>query len=118
MPSAAISKLLSMRTGQGYAEFAVSSFGTDAAIGDPEHAARHVGRIPAGQPRHHHLRRHLRVVAQHHRRAVAGAASRPVIAPKKSHADLSHVCQAGMVRLSPATQAALGHHHHEFHQGR
>ncbi len=35
MPSAAISKLLSMRTGQGYAEFAVSSFGTDAAIGDP-----------------------------------------------------------------------------------
>jgi alkylation response protein AidB-like acyl-CoA dehydrogenase len=35
MPSAAISKLLSMRTGQGYAEFAVCSFGTDAAIGDP-----------------------------------------------------------------------------------
>ncbi|MEB4208960.1 acyl-CoA dehydrogenase [Mycobacterium sp. 94-17] len=34
MPSAAISKLLSMRTGQGYAEFAVSTFGTDAAIGD------------------------------------------------------------------------------------
>ena len=34
MPSAAISKLLSMRTGQGYAEFAVSSFGTDATIGD------------------------------------------------------------------------------------
>ena len=36
MPAAAISKLLSMRTGQGYAEFAVSTFGTDAAIGDPE----------------------------------------------------------------------------------
>jgi alkylation response protein AidB-like acyl-CoA dehydrogenase len=36
MPSAAISKLLSMRTGQGYAEFGVSTFGTDAAIGDPE----------------------------------------------------------------------------------
>ncbi len=36
MPAAAISKLLSMRTGQGYAEFAVSSFGTDAVIGDPE----------------------------------------------------------------------------------
>jgi 3-oxochol-4-en-24-oyl-CoA dehydrogenase len=35
MPSAAVSKLLSMRTGQGYAEFAVSSFGTDGAIGDP-----------------------------------------------------------------------------------
>jgi alkylation response protein AidB-like acyl-CoA dehydrogenase len=34
MPSAAISKLLSMRTGQGYAEFAVSSFGTDAVIGN------------------------------------------------------------------------------------
>jgi alkylation response protein AidB-like acyl-CoA dehydrogenase len=36
MPAAAISKLLSMRTGQGYAEFAVASFGTDGAIGDPE----------------------------------------------------------------------------------
>jgi alkylation response protein AidB-like acyl-CoA dehydrogenase len=36
MPSAAISKLLSMRTGQGYAEFAVSSFGSDAAIGDTD----------------------------------------------------------------------------------
>jgi alkylation response protein AidB-like acyl-CoA dehydrogenase len=36
MPAAAISKLLSMRTGQGYAEFALSSFGTDGAIGDPE----------------------------------------------------------------------------------
>jgi alkylation response protein AidB-like acyl-CoA dehydrogenase len=36
MPSAAISKLLSMRTSQGYAEFGVSSFGADAAIGDPE----------------------------------------------------------------------------------
>ncbi|TFV55862.1 acyl-CoA dehydrogenase [Mycobacterium sp. PS03-16] len=35
MPSAAISKLLSMKTGQGYAEFAVSSFGTDAVIGEP-----------------------------------------------------------------------------------
>ncbi|MCG5432068.1 acyl-CoA dehydrogenase [Mycobacterium sp. MYCO198283] len=34
MPSAAISKLLSMRTGQGYAEFAVESFGFDGAIGD------------------------------------------------------------------------------------
>jgi alkylation response protein AidB-like acyl-CoA dehydrogenase len=36
MPSAAISKLLAMRTGQGYAEFAVSSFGTDAVIGNPD----------------------------------------------------------------------------------
>ena len=36
MPLAAISKLLSMRTGQGYAEFGVSSFGTEAAIGDPD----------------------------------------------------------------------------------
>jgi 3-oxochol-4-en-24-oyl-CoA dehydrogenase len=36
MPAAAISKLLSMRTAQGYGEFAVSSFGTDAAIGDPD----------------------------------------------------------------------------------
>jgi alkylation response protein AidB-like acyl-CoA dehydrogenase len=39
MPAAAISKLLSMRTGQGYAEFAVSSFGTDGAIGDPDELA-------------------------------------------------------------------------------
>ncbi|MGV0836201.1 acyl-CoA dehydrogenase [Mycolicibacterium thermoresistibile] len=36
MPAAAISKLLSMKTGQGYAEFAVASFGTTAAIGDPD----------------------------------------------------------------------------------
>jgi alkylation response protein AidB-like acyl-CoA dehydrogenase len=36
MPAAAISKLLSMRTGQGYAEFAVSSFDTDGIIGDEE----------------------------------------------------------------------------------
>jgi alkylation response protein AidB-like acyl-CoA dehydrogenase len=36
MPAAAISKLLSMRTGQQYAEFAVSSFGTDGAIGNPQ----------------------------------------------------------------------------------
>jgi alkylation response protein AidB-like acyl-CoA dehydrogenase len=36
MPAAAISKLLSMRTGQKYAEFAVSSFGTDGAVGNPE----------------------------------------------------------------------------------
>mgnify|MGYP001319152349 FL=1 len=35
MPAAAISKLLSMRTGQGYAEFAVHTFGTDAAIAEP-----------------------------------------------------------------------------------
>ena len=43
MPAAAISKLLSMKTGQGYAEFAVSSFGTDAAIGDP-------GQLPGNGP--------------------------------------------------------------------
>jgi alkylation response protein AidB-like acyl-CoA dehydrogenase len=36
MPAAAISKLLSMKTGQGYAEFGVASFGTDGAIGDKE----------------------------------------------------------------------------------
>jgi alkylation response protein AidB-like acyl-CoA dehydrogenase len=36
MPSAAISKLLSMRTAQGYAEFGVATFGSDAAIGDPD----------------------------------------------------------------------------------
>ena len=43
MPAAAISKLLSMRTGQGYAEFAVSSFGTDGAIGDPEQLSGQMG---------------------------------------------------------------------------
>jgi alkylation response protein AidB-like acyl-CoA dehydrogenase len=36
MPAAAISKLLSMKTGQGYAEFGVSSFGTDGAVGDTD----------------------------------------------------------------------------------
>jgi alkylation response protein AidB-like acyl-CoA dehydrogenase len=39
MPAAAISKLLSMHTGQGYTEFAVSSLGTDGAIGDPAQLA-------------------------------------------------------------------------------
>lgn len=36
MPSAAVSKLLGMRTGQGYAEFVVNHFGQDGAIGDSE----------------------------------------------------------------------------------
>ncbi|WP_197377206.1 acyl-CoA dehydrogenase [Mycolicibacterium baixiangningiae] len=36
MPSAAVSKLLSMKTGQGYAEFAVSSFGTDGVLAEPD----------------------------------------------------------------------------------
>lgn len=36
MPAAAVSKLLSMRSGQGYAEFAVGTFAGDAAIGDRE----------------------------------------------------------------------------------
>ena len=35
LPSAAISKLLSMRTAQGYAEFGLSTFGIDGAIADP-----------------------------------------------------------------------------------
>ena len=39
MPAAAISKLLSMKTGQGYAEFGVSSFGTEAAVGDQGQAS-------------------------------------------------------------------------------
>jgi alkylation response protein AidB-like acyl-CoA dehydrogenase len=34
LPSAAISKLLSMRTAQDYAEFGLGSFGVDGAIGD------------------------------------------------------------------------------------
>jgi 3-oxochol-4-en-24-oyl-CoA dehydrogenase len=36
LPSAAISKLLSMRTAQAYAEFGLGSFGVDGAIGDTE----------------------------------------------------------------------------------
>ena len=36
LPAAAISKLLSMRTAQGYAEFGLASFGVDGAIGDTE----------------------------------------------------------------------------------
>jgi 3-oxochol-4-en-24-oyl-CoA dehydrogenase len=39
LPSAAISKLLSMRTAQCYAEFGLASFGVDGAIGD-------VGELP------------------------------------------------------------------------
>jgi 3-oxochol-4-en-24-oyl-CoA dehydrogenase len=35
LPPAAISKLLSMRTAQGYAEFGLSVFDVDGAIGDP-----------------------------------------------------------------------------------
>lgn len=51
MAPAAISKLLSMRTGQGYAEFAVSSFGTDAVIGDTERLPGKWGEyLPAGPP--------------------------------------------------------------------
>ncbi len=78
MPAAAISKLLSMRTGQGYSEFAVSSFGTDGAIGDPDQLPGKVGRVSAVQPGHHDLRWHDRGAAQHHRRATAGSAPRPV----------------------------------------
>lgn len=39
LPPAAISKLLSMRTAQGYAEFGLGSFGVDGGIGDPEKLA-------------------------------------------------------------------------------
>ena len=78
MPAAAISKLLSMKTGQGYAEFGVSTFGTDGAIGDQERAVRQVGRVPARRPRDDDLRRHHRSAAEHHRRAAAGPAPRPV----------------------------------------
>ncbi|HEY0225672.1 MAG TPA: acyl-CoA dehydrogenase [Mycobacterium sp.] len=39
LPPAAISKLLSMRTAQGYAEFGLGSFGVDGGIGDPDKLA-------------------------------------------------------------------------------
>jgi hypothetical protein len=61
------SKLLSMRAGQGCAEFAATSFGAGAANGD---TAWHVGRIPPTAA-------HLGGAAQHHRRTAAGAAPRP-----------------------------------------
>ena len=47
MPAAAVSKLLAMRSSQGYAEFAVSSFGADGAIADRE--------CPQGQWAHYLL---------------------------------------------------------------
>lgn len=37
-----------------------------------------LGRVPASQPGHHHLRGHVGGPAQHHRRAVAGPTPRPV----------------------------------------
>ena len=85
MPAAAISKLLSMRTGQGYSEFAVSSFGTDGAIGDPEQLPGQMGRVSAVQPGHHHLRWHDGGAAQHHRRAAVGPAPRPVSTDLRRH---------------------------------
>jgi len=39
----------------------------------------------AGQPGHHHLRRHVRGAAQHHRRTAAGPATRPVTAARLSN---------------------------------
>ena len=49
LPSAAISKLLSMRTAQGYAEFGLSLFDADGAIGERgeqfEHARRSGAKI-------------------------------------------------------------------------
>jgi alkylation response protein AidB-like acyl-CoA dehydrogenase len=36
LPSAAISKLLSMRTAQAFGEFGLATFGVDGAIADPE----------------------------------------------------------------------------------
>jgi hypothetical protein len=60
-----MSKLLSMRTGHGYTEFGVSSFGTDAAIGDPDTplasgistcrpaASQILGRQRGGSTEHH-----------------------------------------------------------------
>ena len=88
MPAAAISKLLSMKTGQGYAEFGVSSFGTDGAIGDQEQPSGQVGRVPAGRPGDHDLRRHHRGAAQHHRRAAARTAPRSVDTVTTSDRDI------------------------------
>ncbi len=98
MPSAAISKLLSMRTGQGYAEFAVSSFGTDAAIGDtnelPGSGASSCW--PAGPPPSTAVRRRCNsTLSPNGCWACPATRNRP----KNGHADLSHVCQVGMARV-------------------
>lgn len=78
MAPAAISKLLSMRTGQGYCR--IRGVVLWHRCGDRRHRAiaRQVGRVPASQPGHHHLRGHVGGPAQHHRRAVAGPTPRPV----------------------------------------
>lgn len=78
MAPAAISKLLSMRTGQGYAEFAVSSFGTDAVIGDTERLPGKWGEYLLASRATTIYGGHVGGPAQHHRRAVAGPTPRPV----------------------------------------
>ena len=71
LPSAAISKLLSMRTAQGYAEFGLSLFESTARSAIPDRC-RASGSVPPVQPRHHHLRRYLGGAAEYHRRAISG----------------------------------------------
>ena len=92
MPSAAISKLLSMRTGQGYAEFAVSSFGTDGAIGDPGQLPGKWARDtcwPAGPPRSTAARRRCSSTSSPSGCWGCPATRRP--ADQKVHADLTEL---------------------------
>ena len=87
MPSAAISKLLSMRTGAGLCGVRGVLVRHRRRYRRPRDAGGQVGRSPAGQPRYYHLRRHLGGTAQHHRRASAGAAARPVVRQSPAHKD-------------------------------
>ncbi len=76
MPAAAISKLLSMKTGQGYAEFGGGLVRHRRGHRRPGRAVGQVGRVPVGGPRDDDLRRHQRGAVEHHRRATARAAAR------------------------------------------
>ena len=76
MPSAAISKLLSMRPARATPSSGCPRSAPTPRSAIPEQLHGQVGRVPAGQPRDHHLRRHLGGAAQHHRRAAARPAPR------------------------------------------
>ena len=78
MPAAAISKLLSMRPGRATPSSRCRRSAPTARSAIPSQLPGQVGRVSAGQPGHHHLRWHVGGAAQHHRRAAAGAAPRPV----------------------------------------
>ena len=83
-----------MRTGQGYAEFAVFSFGAERRSVTRTHRLAS-GTIPPKAA-------HLGGAAQHHRRTAAGAAPRPVVLHAKIHAGLTTVRPAWILLLGGA----------------